>query len=255
MQDLELWFEKAGLPIKVEKEPLQSVISVNNQDIFQMSIDIKGKKNKREYFRVFHGHENNDVRVIDADSGNQQVILLVSEPEREYSTRQWSSEKNDWIYVKQRSPGYLRKYLCGFDEKHLFIAELPNNLGAVNKVKDAHRILKPEYVATKEKVTGRIKRQGEWFFIPVSNEEQNLIEANMNLIEKKDRIGGGWRGNAHIADQLLRIREKEYVSGKVSHIEHKTLKLHEWFRVERNAEARITGTQSAYITNGVKWVD
>ena len=33
------------------------------------------------------------------------------------------------------------------------------------------------------------------------------------------------------------------------------VKLHGWFRVERNAEARITGTQSAYITNGVKWVD
>jgi len=76
MQDLELWFEKARLPIKVEKKPLQSVrMSVNNQDIFQMSIDTKGKKNKREYFRVFHGHENNNVRVIDANSGNQQVIL------------------------------------------------------------------------------------------------------------------------------------------------------------------------------------
>ena len=137
----------------------------------------------------------------------------------------------------------------------MFIAELPNNLGAVNKVKDAHRILKPNYVAKKEKVTGRIKRQGEWFFIPVSPEEQELIEENMNLIEKKDRIGGGWRGNAHIADQLLRITDKEYVTGRISHIEHKTLKLHGWFRVERNTEGRISGTQSAYITNGVKWVD
>jgi len=256
MQDLELWFNKAKLPIKVEKEPLRSRnMAVNNQDIFQMSIDTRGKKNRQEYFRVFHGNKNNDVRVIDTDSGNQQVILLVSEPEREYSTRQWSREKNDWIFVKQKAPGYLRKYLCGFDEKHLFIAELPNNLGAVNKVKDAHRILKPEHVAKKERVTGRIKRQGEWFFIPVTHKEQKFIEANMNLIEKKDRIGGGWRGNAHIADILLRIRGMEFVTGKISHIEHKTLRLHGWFSVARNAEARITGTQSAYITNGVKWVD
>jgi len=62
--------------------------AVNNQDIFQMSIDTRGKKRKRDYFKIYPGHQNNEVRVIDADSEKQQFLLLVNEPEREYTTRQ-----------------------------------------------------------------------------------------------------------------------------------------------------------------------
>ena len=104
MQDLKLWFERARVPIKIEKEPLNSVsLSVNNQDIFQMSISTRGKKHKREFFRLFHGHEGNDVRVINADSENQQLILLVNEPEREYMVRRWHRKKSKWVYEKQNN--------------------------------------------------------------------------------------------------------------------------------------------------------
>jgi len=77
MQDLELWFTKAGLPIKVEKTPLSfTSFSINNQDIFQMTIDTKGKKRKKEYFRVFPGHKNNDVRVIDTYHRDHKTLKL-----------------------------------------------------------------------------------------------------------------------------------------------------------------------------------
>lgn len=258
MQDLKQWFTKAELPIKVEKEPLRSRnLSVNNQDIFQMSIDTRGKKKNREYYRIFHGHKENDIRVIDIDSKKQQVILFVSEPERKYTVKQWNREKNDWTYLKQKSPGFSRKYLMGMDECHLFIAELPKDSGVINKIEDAHKVLKPKHVIDKEKETHKIKRQGEWFFIPATQQELEFIYDNENLIEKKISLSGfkTTSGNAHIADLRITNRSEIFVKGKISHIEHKTIKLHGWFKVVRNNEARTTSIEGQQIQNGVKWVD
>ena len=258
MQDLKRWFDKAKIPAKIEKDPIRSITrSVNNRDIFQMNIDTRGKQNKREYFRIYHGHPKNEIRVVDIDPKNQQVILLVNEPEREYSVRTWDRGRADWEYHTQKTPNFLRKYLMGMDESHLFIAELPKNLGPINKIKDAHKILKPNNVLVKEKETNRIKRQGEWFFIPTTQTEIELIEENSNLIEKKTPLGNntGKSGNSHIADQLLNIHENQYVSGKISHVEHKTMKLQGWFKVIRNNEARATAISGINIYNGVRFVD
>ncbi len=257
MQDLKKWFGKARVPVNIEKEPISSsLMSVNNQDIFQMTIGIRGKTNKREYFRIFYGNENNDIRVIDTDSKNQQLILLVSETEREYKVRQWDRKKGDWIYIKQKSPGFLRKYLMGMDECHLFISELPNNLGLINKIKDAHKVLKPDIVIINEKVTNRIKRQGEWFFIPITELELSKIKKNSDLIEKKMLLGTYSLGrNSHVADLFIKIKGVQFVKGKISHIEHKTLKLNGWYKVVRNNEARTTTISGNQILNGVKWVD
>ncbi len=258
MQDLEKWFDKARVPVNIEKEPLSSISrSVNNKDIFQMTIDTRGKKNKREYFRIFYGHNENDVRIIDTDSKKQQVILLIQEPEREYSIRSWDREKRVWVYNKQKSPGFLRKYLMGMDESHLFIAELPKNLGVINKVKDAHKALKPNLIKDIERKIGKIKRQGEWFFIPADDFDLDLIERNRPFVEKKKRISPRLGGNPHIADQILRIEvpRKTYVLGRIAHVEHKTLTFNMWHKVARNNEARTTAISGNQIFNGVKWVD
>jgi hypothetical protein len=258
MQDLELWFTKAGLPIKVEKQPLGSIGSaINNNDIFQMTIEIKRKKKGKEYFRIFPGHKNNDVRVIDANSGKQQVILQVNEPEREYTVKSWDPNKRDWIYERQKTPGFLRKYLMGMDESHLFIAELPRNSGPINKIKDAHKALKPNDIIENKNDISRTKRQGEWFFIPATPDELKKINENLNLVEKKRALGGSkWRSrNLHIADILITIKDEEFAKGKISHIEHKTLKLHGWFKVLKNNEARTSSISGQAIFNGVKFVD
>jgi hypothetical protein len=222
-----------------------------------MSINTRGKKHKREYFRIYYGHPENDIRVIDTDSKNQQLILLVNEPERKYTVRIWEPKKSVWLSQTQKSPNFLRKYLIGMDESHLFIAELPNNLGPINKIKDAHKVLKPNNVLEKEKKTNRIKRQGEWFFIPTTQKEIELIEDNSNLIEKKMPLRSNVRRsrNSHIADQLINIGEEQFVSGKISHIEHKTLKLQGWFKVVLNNEVRTSATSRNQIYNGVKFID
>ncbi len=260
MQDIKLWFQKAMVPLKIESDPLTTQsFSVNNRDIFQMSIDTKGKKKKSEYFRIYLGHEENDIRVIDANSKHQQVILLVKEPSRQYKVQVWNAKEKKYDINTETTPDVLRKYLMGMDESHLFIAELPSDLGPINKVTDAHRMLKPKSVITNEKKTNRIKRQGEWFFIPTTTEEleeiKKLREGEIDIILKKQRIGKNTIGNAHIADELINTNLGQFVKGKICHVEHKTIKLHGWYRVEQNTEGRIQQTNSQHISHVYKWVD
>ena len=227
MQDLKKWFQKAGLSLKLEQEPIR-----RNQDIFQMSIAVRGKKNRREYFRIYYGNQGNDIRVIDVDGKRQQLILLVREPSREFITYEFNEKTG--VYDKEitlSTSDFTRKYLIGMDESHLFISELPQE-GAINKIKDAHKALKPESIIRCEKNKQGVKRQGEWFFTSISKYELKEIEENANFLEKKEHI----RGNAHIADKLLYLENRIYVSGKIRHAEHKTLKLQGWFRVVRNTE-------------------
>ena len=79
----------------------------------------------------------------------------------------------------------------------------------------------------------------------------------LSLLEKKLTLGTStWKSrNSHIADKLLSIREEQFVTGKISHIEHKTLKLQGWFKVVRNNEARTSAISGTQIVNGVKFVD
>ncbi|MBN1801571.1 MAG: hypothetical protein JW891_08710 [Candidatus Lokiarchaeota archaeon] len=260
MQDIKLWFQKAMVPLKIERDPLTTHrFGVNNRDVFQMSIDTRGKKKKSEYFRIYRGHEENDIRVIDANFKHQQVILMVKEPSRDYKVTVWNPTERKYDEVTQTTPDVLRKYLMGMDESHLFIAELPSDLGPINKVNDAHRILKPKSVAKREKNTNRIKRQGEWFFLPASTKELEEIEKEMNgdvdVIFKKQRIGKDSIGNSHIADELINTPRKQFVRGKICHIEHKTIKLHGWHLVEQNTEGRIQQAGSQSISHVYKWVD
>lgn len=242
MQDLKKWFSKAKLLLKLVKNPMRNI---NNREVFQLSVGTKGSKRQKEIFHLFRGNKDNEVRVIDADPSTQQLILLVNEPSREFISQVWNVTTKKYEEVKRTTPGFMRKYLLGMDEAHLFISELPQE-GAINKVKDAHKVLKPEYIIKSEKEMRRIKRQGEWFFIPVTTEEQKKIENNLNFLEKKFPLEE--RFNPHVAEQLLKIKEEIFVSGKIKHVEHKTLKLNGWFRVLKNTEVRNR-------TRIVNWID
>ena len=234
MQDLKKWFRKARLSLKLEREPPNPNF-VDSEDIFQMTIAMRGKTNKREYFRLYKGHEDNHVQVIDTDPESQQLILMVREPPREFISYELNDKTGEYENVKRMTPNRVRKYLLGMDEAHLFISELPQE-GAINKVKEAHKVLKPEYVIASENDREKVKRQGEWFFVPVTPKERKLIEENENFAEEKHPIGGTSWGNVHIADKLLNLNDETYVKGKIKHVEHKTLKLRDWFKVLRNTE-------------------
>ena len=104
----------------------------------------------------------------------------------------------------------IAKYLCGHDERHWFVAAVPESAGAKN-IKDAKRALKPKGVveaevragvkgakADKHKTKGWI-RQGEWFFIPAPE----FSIKNNEVIHKDEPIRRG-AGSPHICQELIR---------------------------------------------------
>lgn len=94
-----------------------------------------------------------EVRVVDIRPQQRHLVLLVAQP------------------------GEKHKFLCGHDERHWFVAGLPDSR-PVRNVPDALKALKPDGVLAalqRERVPNKqanrrhnkgFCRQGEWFFVP-----------------------------------------------------------------------------------------
>src|SRR6185295_84167 len=125
-------FQSTGLRLNLPDRPLATL----NPEIFQMDIRrIRGG----ETFRLWKGHESNSVRVTDTDKDRRQLVLLVQEPPRsfDFAVRKADGEAppaefrslkilkespTRWVFERW-TPSTMRRYLCGMDERHLFIAE------------------------------------------------------------------------------------------------------------------------------------
>ena len=106
--------------------------------------------------------------------------------------------------------GDKRKFLCGHDERHWFVAGVPNARG-VASVAAAMEALKPEVVVISQRRGGvRSKdwhsranagfiRQGEWFFLPRPDFEPP--HAFLTLRDEPIRRG---RGKPHMVEELYR---------------------------------------------------
>lgn len=112
------------------------------------------------------------------------------------------------------------KFLCGHDERHWFVAAVPETRG-VSSVRTAMEALKPlEVVGRQLRLKVRQKnwnrrrneafhRQGEWFFVP---EPQLVINPKLVLNNEPLRRG---RGKPHMVDFLYRLGgEAVYVSSQ-----------------------------------------
>lgn len=110
------------------------------------------------------------------------------------------------------------RFLMGHDERHWFVAAVPENK-PVSTVKAAMQALKPTEVVEKErtlkaksvhrrKTKARV-RQGEWFFVPDPN-----FKADPRMIMKNEPIRRG-NGKAHMCQELVRFGgETVYVSSR-----------------------------------------
>jgi hypothetical protein len=262
--DLVREFKKAELGLDLMGAPLMAT----NRNIFQMDI----RRNRGgERFRMWKGAGTNTVRVSDADLRRRQLILLVQEARRDFDERVskrsmtrealhhalkgWNARilyetADDWIVERHTTPA-LRRFLCGMDESHLFIAQFDGG----TTVKDAHRLLKPAEVRDAERShAGRILRQGEWFFVPPGPAEKLQLAAELArrpwAIRHGESIGGN--GQPHRADESMWLDGRRlYARGAIRHPDHRTLVLEAWHRVHRNAEVR----QQSFGSNGVYWID
>jgi hypothetical protein len=258
--DLIREFDRAGLRLELAGAPIMN----GNRDIYQMDIR---RARGREWYRVWKGADANSVRVTDADRDRGQLVLLVQEGRRSFrekvSKAAMSREalhragfrithenEKHWFIQAFTSPA-PRRFLCGMDERHLFIAQFEGG----TTVRDAHRQLKPADVRDAERShAGRILRQGEWFFVPLGDAEKRQLAGELArrpwAIRHNESIGGN--GHPHVADESMWLDgRRAYARGAIRHPDHKTLVLDGWRRVHRNAEVR----QASFGGNGIYWID
>ena len=188
--------------------------------------------------------------------------------------------------------GELKKerFLCGHDEREWFVAAVPGNASTVTQAKDA---LQPRLVQRKVVSAGvprrqrhwrknaAFRRQGEWFFVSVSEWNRGPINENLILRNEPIRRSGG---KPHIVEELYRtggervyvsperpngLREAEYqrllgqrpsaakwnwrvmqrnafvfARGAVRHPDHATIRLPDWHQVVLNTEQEAPSMRS-----------
>jgi hypothetical protein len=221
-------FAQAGLHLVVESRPLEARLA--SAEIVQLDI---ARDRLRERYRLFPGNtQSNRIDVTAADRHERQIVLLIDEAVR---------------------AGRVRHFLCGEDEAHLFIAQLPHE---VSSVRDAHDALAPTIPSEYDR--GLVRRQGEWFFLPVTPSERGELNV---LAPHLIRAGGlaevaqiRRRGRQHLATQACVLSgARLYARGQIWHPDHKPLALRGWHRVLVNREPFEPIVRRAKRT--VRWAD
>lgn len=164
------------------------------------------------------------------------------------------------LLLLARGPEGKEKFLCGHDERHWFVAAVPNR-GAVTGVVTAMEALKPfmarveqnrRYVPYADRVrrkTAAYIRQGEWFFIPLPWWQR--IDPKWALHNEPLRRGNG---KPHIAEECVREGgEIVYVSRRYPNVltetQHKDLLVRrpkmralKWTQQRRNPAVYVRGS-------------
>lgn len=203
--DLNRYFSRMGARVKV----LEGLAPVRHwrmartpEDAQRISLDI-GRDRRGEFFeiRTALGSEQ-DIVVLNVQPREKHLLLL---------SRQFGEQGQ--VLAKQ-------KFLCGHDERHWFVAAIPES-EPVCTVGGAKIALKPERVRSRESLLGVSRaasfrrknpafiRQGEWFFIPT------VLKADPLLVIKNEPLSRGNGGKPHWAEECYRSGgDTVYVSAR-----------------------------------------
>jgi len=177
-----------------------------------------------------------------------------------------------------RANGEKSKFLCGHDERHWFVAAIPEAARGVTGVATAKAALQPPIVAHRAQRLPRKRRfdrrnpvflrQGEWFFLPepwvevgsraiLRNEPLARPGGTPHVLREAFRRGGRavYVNGGKIIDASayaklspadrgryrLMVRDPElFARGTVRHPDHATIELHGWHRVVMNTENKAS---------------
>jgi hypothetical protein len=200
-----------------------------------------------------------DASVLQTDRRDRHLLLLVRRPEDK-----------------------LDRFLCGHDERHWFVAAVPGGASSVTQAKQALRPALAQASLSRNGVPARrwdlrknqgFRRQGEWFFVPVTASERGFIDEKLTLRNEPIRRGGGkphtvqelvrtggdlvyvsTRGSAILSEvryerlhaqdpaaarrnwRQMRRNPRVFARGTVRHSDHATIALRDWHRVVMNRE-------------------
>jgi hypothetical protein len=167
-------------------------------------------------------------------------------------------ERHLLLMARQDRDKFL--YLCGHDERHWFVAAVPERTAGVSNVATAMEALKPPEVLeaqARQGVKGKdrrrrknaaYRRQGEWFFLP-----DPLLKVDRSLILHDEPLSRGNGSKPHIAEFCYRTGgETVYVCDAypagLRTAEHKrllaskpTARKWDWRVMRRNASVCVRG--------------
>lgn len=176
-------FDKLGARAKFRPLP--------HRDSGPFVIDI-GEDRRGEFFDI-QADRDADVVVLDVQPKDRHLLLMVRHPGE-----------------RPGLPDLKDKFLCGHDERHWFVAGVPEN-APVSSVVTAKDALKPELVRQLEsgkkgkrkkrhrRKTETFVRQGEWFFVPARG-----IDPAPTLVLKNEPLQRGG-GKPHMCEHLYRV--------------------------------------------------
>ncbi|OAI48458.1 hypothetical protein AYO44_07005 [Planctomycetaceae bacterium SCGC AG-212-F19] len=175
-------FARIGARLKVADRPARRFRTTG-----VISLDVQTDR-KGEFFEIVRQPgADAAVEVLDLQPADRHLLLLVREG-------------------KEKS-----KYLCGHDERHWFVAGIPDK-APVGTVKQAKEALKPTEVQTaqgRKGISGHARnrrknaayvRQGEWFFIPVPG-----LVVDEKLVLRNEPLTRGNGGKPHWAEFCCRV--------------------------------------------------
>ena len=173
-ETLERRFAAIGARVKVVKRTPRS------WGLLDVETDGRG-----EYFELrLLGRREISAAVVDEDRDERCLLLLL------------------------REGGEKSKFLCGFDERHWFVAAVPESVSGVGSVEAAKLALQPDLVrdaVDRKRPQDRFARrnvayvrQGEWFFLP-----QWTLEVDEQDVLHDEPLTRG-RGKAHILEFAYR---------------------------------------------------
>lgn len=267
MSSLSSLFERAGIPL--ETAPAEEL----SPEVFQLDIP----RHPSERVRLWAGDAGSEVDVLSLDAAFGQIVLRLREPRRPVVARiRGPLERAESLVrdsggriLRRRGASWLvervvepaeRRFLLGYDDRHLFAAQLPSG----DSVRQAHDVLKPPALrAAEERRAGAFARQGEWFFLPVTPREESEVREHIRTTpyaRRRGRLPGA--GEPHRAEELVLIpdgrdprsgepRDRLFARGSVHHRDHRALWFDRWRAVHLNTAVRARALRPI----GLRWFD
>jgi hypothetical protein len=223
-------FARIGARLKVADRPTR-----RNRPAGVVSLDVQADR-KGEFFEISRRPAGQAaIAVLDVQPADRHLLLLVRE----------GREKS--------------KFHCGHDERHWFVAGIPES-APVGTVRQAKEALKPAEVRLAQALKGlraaaraRRKnaayvRQGEWFFIPAGD-----LAVDEKLVLRNEPVVRGNGGKPHWAEFCYRSGgETVYVCGRypngVTGTEYQRIQADNskakgwgWRMMRRNANVYVRG--------------
>lgn len=179
---LEDKFAKIGARLKPAVEGSSRRVASDGGVLLDVRNDGEG-----EFFQVVGRQDGAaEVEVLDVQPRDRHLLLMV-----------------------RMLRGGKQKFLCGHDERHWFVAAIPES-APVGTVRAAKEALKPPEVRAAQARAGldarrgnrrknaANRRQGEWFFLPAPG---LVVDPKLVLVQEPIRRGGG---KAHWCELLYR---------------------------------------------------